>query len=176
MRPHELIRVSLGWLTLALVLLLMLATPKASHASSQATALRFSPSEQAVLRRINDYRAANGRGRLPWDQAIGRMGRRHSCDMRASHELAHQSMPRLRARLLGWRTYGENVGVAETIPSVWRAFINSKPHRDNILHRWGANGRMGVGIRRGPDGLLWITMSFTTGDPTTSLGPTADAC
>lgn len=170
------IRLPLLQLTALLVLLVALALPTSSRAATQATSLRFSPSEQAVLRRINDYRAAHGRNRLQWDQAIGRMSRRHACDMRATHELAHQTMPRLRARLLGWRSYGENVGVAESIPSVWRAFLASKPHRDNILHRWGAGGRVGVGIRRGSDGLLWFTMSFTTGDPSTSLGPAADTC
>jgi uncharacterized protein YkwD len=175
MRRLGSIRSALPGATL-LMLLVALAAPTSSRAANQASELRFTPSERAVLVRINDYRAAHGLNRLQWDQAIGRMGRRHACDMRATHELAHQTLPRLRARLLGWRTYGENVGVAETIPSVWRAFIASKPHRDNILHAWGAKGRVGVGIRRGPDGLLWFTMSFTVGDPTTSLGVAADRC
>jgi uncharacterized protein YkwD len=171
-----LIRVPVAQLALLLALLAALALPATGRAATQATALRFSPTEQSVLRRINDYRAAHGLNRLVWDQAIGRMGRRHACDMRAAGALSHQPLGRLTKRLVHWTHYGENVGRATTIPLVWRAFLGSPTHLENIVHDWGRRGRMGAGVRRGADGEYWITMSFTTGDPLTTLGPRADTC
>jgi uncharacterized protein YkwD len=167
-------------LALLFVLLAALALPSMSRAATtttQAQELRFTATEFALLRRINNYRASQGQTRLRYDQALGRVGRRHACEMRAKGGLYHQPARMIGRRLVHWRGYGENVGVATDIPTVWRAFLASKSHRDNIMYPWGGDGRVGVGIRRDSTGKLWITMGFTEGgDPRTTLGPRADAC
>jgi uncharacterized protein YkwD len=167
-------------IALLVALLAALALPstsRAADAATQASEVRYDASEVALLRRINDYRASHGQRRLRWDQALVRVGRRHACEMRADAGLSHQSPTVIGKRLKGWTSYGENVGWATDVPTVWRAFLNSPHHTANILYPWGANGRVGVGIRRDATGLMWITMGFTKGgDPTTTLGPRADSC
>jgi uncharacterized protein YkwD len=57
-----------------------------------------------------------------------------------------------------WRLLGENVGRGPTISGLHNAFMNSSPHRANIL-----NYRFqyaSVGVYRDGSGMYWVTEEF----------------
>ncbi len=59
---------------------------------------------------------------------------------------------------VGWHTWGENVGyTSQGVSSMEQAFMDSLPHRSNILN--GAFRHVAVGSVR-VDGTLWVTVFF----------------
>ena len=58
---------------------------------------------------------------------------------------------------MSWRIAGENVGVGGTMWRLYEAFMDSAPHRANILGQ--GFRRVGVGVYA-HDGFLWVTMIF----------------
>jgi uncharacterized protein YkwD len=58
---------------------------------------------------------------------------------------------------VNWSTWGENVGVTGgTIGDLQQAFMDSPPHRANILNK--EFHRVALGTYRDADGLLWVTV------------------
>ena len=61
----------------------------------------------------------------------------------------------------GYRAMGENILVGPgsmSAPSIETAWMNSPPHRANILS--GAFNVVGIGYFRGPDGRIWAVQEF----------------
>jgi len=56
-----------------------------------------------------------------------------------------------------WSRLGENVGFAWSLEQAHNAFMNSAPHRANIL---GAYNKVGTGVVQGGDGRLWVVHEF----------------
>ena len=58
---------------------------------------------------------------------------------------------------VSWRQAGENVGAGGSMRALYDAFMQSKPHRENILER--GFRRVGIGVYA-HDGFLWVTLIF----------------
>lgn len=138
-RGPRFIAVSIGialWLALGI---------RPAVASSEASEL-FS--------RINAERSSRRLKVLTWDSRLAAIAEDHSEEMAASGSLHHnRDLPN---QVSGWRALGENVGYGPDVATVHAAFMESGPHRDEIL---GEFTRAGVGaVRRGDT--LWVTEVF----------------
>ena len=76
--------------------------------------------------------------------------------MAAHHSLQHN--PNLGSEVHNWRSLGENVGKGPGESAIQRAFMNSAPHRSNILSR--DFRQVGIGTARGSDGYLYVDEVF----------------
>ena len=57
-----------------------------------------------------------------------------------------------------WTKLGENVGYAWSLEQAQAAFMNSPPHRANILDR--TYNKVGTGVARSGDGRIWVVQEF----------------
>jgi hypothetical protein len=122
---------------------------------------------QDMFSRTNQARAAQGLGGLEWDGGAADVALGWAQNMAATGTLSHN--PNLVAQLTGvtseWTRIGENVGFAGDTNSLQNAFLNSPPHRANIM---GDFNRVGVGAVYDGNGRLWVTLDFIKGP---DLGP-----
>lgn len=90
---------------------------------------------------------------------MSRYATRHSRQMAARGELFHSSWDRLTRELegTGWQIAGENVGMGPSVDEVQEAFMQSGPHRHNVLLR--AFDHAAIGVVES-DGSVWITVVF----------------
>jgi uncharacterized protein YkwD len=148
-----------GMVTLVLFLAL------AGQASSQGAAL--SPSEQDLLRAVNEARAASGLQPLSVDVALTRAARSHSRTLMVRDRLEHGDVTgRLRSFGARGRTLGENLawgsGPYARAQAIVRAWLNSPPHRANLLRPGYRRIGLGaaVGTFAGNDGATVVTADF----------------
>lgn len=137
----------------------LLAGPWVDQADAQTRAQRI---ERNLTNRERTVRAERPRVRL--DRQLSRIAKRHSRRMANQGVLHHN--PNL-VRQVGdrrWSVLGENVGVAGQAGSVRRtlrmlhhAFMQSRPHRRNIMYN--RYRRIGVGLVR-DNGRVWLTVVF----------------
>ena len=113
---------------------------------------------QAVLCLLNAERTSRGLGRLRMNSRLGRAARGHSRDMVSRHYFQHDSadgktmLDRIKAagyvRRNSVFTVGENIGWGSgplaSPRALVRAWMNSPPHRANILQ--GRFRELGVGL------------------------------
>jgi len=76
--------------------------------------------------------------------------------MAEHRELRHN--PYLESQVHNWSALGENIGVGPGEDSIQGAFMDSAPHRDNILSR--TFRQVGIGTARGSDGKLYVDEVF----------------
>jgi uncharacterized protein YkwD len=124
-------------------------------AAPSAQAANNSTSEKAFVSRINDARGDAGRRTLSTSSDLTAIARTWARRMASSNTLKHN--PNLTSQVKGWRYVGENVGVGGDVASLHRAFMDSKPHRANILDR--DYTQIGVGVATG-NGRLWVVEVF----------------
>lgn len=112
-----------------------------------------------MLALTNEDRHERHRSELGFARRLSRYAKRHSRAMAEKGDIFHSSEQRLRRALDGyrWSIGGENVGVGGSLPSLERAFMASKLHRDNILRRQFRNAAIGV-VRDGDR--FWVTVIF----------------
>jgi hypothetical protein len=84
--------------------------------------------------------------------------------MANSRTLYHNSS--LGSDVCCWTQVGENIGEGQSESSIENAFMNSTPHRDNILS--SAYTQIGVGTATDSSGTIWVDEVFR--DPTGSSG------
>jgi uncharacterized protein YkwD len=124
---------SLLALVLASVLVLGLAFTSTSAAAGTRPATRYA---LAAIHATNAQRAAHHLPTLKFDRCLKRLATRQAARMARQRHLSHQSL-RAALRTCHLRTVGENV--AQGFPSgsavVNVGWMNSPPHRANILHR-----------------------------------------
>ena len=78
--------------------------------------------------------------------------------MSRSGTLFHTSNVDVYLHGMTWHTWGENVGYTpQDVASLQQAFMDSPPHRENILNR--AFTHVAIGSVR-VDGTLWVTVFF----------------
>ena len=114
-------------------------------------------SSSQVLALHNDTRKNRGLKALSLDAKVSRYALRHSKAMANKGYLFHTSSL---ASVLGgrnWSIAGENVGVGPDVERVQDAFMDSAPHRKNILRSGYDHVAIGV-YRDGP--LVWVTVIF----------------
>ncbi|WP_019632063.1 sigma-70 family RNA polymerase sigma factor [Actinomadura atramentaria] len=133
------------------------ASPRPSAAAS---------TEQQVLRAVNARRAAAGCRPVAADARLHRAAQGHSDDMAARRVLDHDDAngdgpgDRLTAAGFRWSAWAENVAAGQRTPSsVVTSWMNSPPHRANIL---GCRStRAGVGLSRRAGGPWWTLVLAT---------------
>jgi uncharacterized protein YkwD len=132
--------------------------------------------ERQTLEFINRDRATQDywpetRGRafsLLWDDRLAAVARAHSEDMIRNGYFSHMSSDgaplsqRISSAGIEWTYIGENIAACQTISQAESAFMDEPKFQRN--HRWNILNpeytRAGVGIAKGPDGMLYITEDF----------------
>jgi len=124
-----------------------------------------STEEQQFLALTNQARAAAGLPALQDDQATANIARSWSQYMASTGVLQHDPylVSAINSQITTqWRRIGENVGFGSDVGSLQTAFMNSAPHRANVL---GDYNRVGIGAARDGTGRLWVTLDFINGPP-----------
>jgi len=134
-------------LAAALVLGGIIFTPARAFASSD---------ESRFTSLLNHERTSRGGHALATMSDLVAIARRHSQDMANRGYIFHnQDLPN---EVHGdWRVLGENVGRGGSVDSIHDAFMNSAPHRQNILD--GRFNQIGVGTVV-KNGYIYVTEVF----------------
>jgi hypothetical protein len=132
----------------------LFATIETAHASSAG----------AFVSDTNSARASNGLSGLSVAGDLSAVAQRHARAMANSGSLYHNSS--LGSDVCCWQSIGENIGEGQSERQVQNAFMNSAPHRDNILS--SAYTQIGVGTATDSHGTLWVDEVFR--QPTGSIG------
>jgi len=104
----------------------------------------------------NESRGRFGVPRLKLDREMSVAVRRHTTTMARAGKLSHTPDVGVYLDGIQWRVWGENVGFTPgDVESMQRAFMDSPPHRGNILNP--AFRRVAIGAVR-LDGTLWVTV------------------
>jgi uncharacterized protein YkwD len=122
-----------------------------------------SSSESQFVSSINSARDDAGRPALSTSSDLTSVARAWASTMASGNTLKHN--PKLTSQVHGWRYVGENVGVGGDVASLHRAFMNSAPHKANILDR--DYTPIGVGVASG-HGRMWVVEVFRTPSGSTS--------
>jgi uncharacterized protein YkwD len=149
-------------------ILFLSCTSLSRGSDREKTGENITSTEQYILESINRIRREHHLSALSSSPALQQLARDHSRFMAESAYLGHDQRgldfkARIeRAHLAGWREVGENVGRslgyrnnADTIIVGW---MESKPHRKNILTA-GFN-MTGIGTAIADDGTLYATQIF----------------
>jgi uncharacterized protein YkwD len=138
-----------------LVVLLAVSILSVSAAPSQAGAMARRKRDR-VFHMVNTIRRHHGLPRFRLDVNLSRFARHHSRQMAQDGYLFHTSSlsSHLSARASAW---GENVGYAAFVRRVVRMFMDSAPHRANILN--SRYRHIGIGCARA-GGWWWVTLDF----------------
>jgi uncharacterized protein YkwD len=133
-------------------------TPAVAHASTL-------DDESTLFNLHNQHRIAAGLAPLQYDPAAVGVARTWAQHLAAVGVLGHN--PNLVSDVntqvtTQWTRLGENVGEGPSAQSLDDAFMNSAPHRANIL---GDFNRVGVGAARDSHNMLWVSIVFIKGPP-----------
>jgi hypothetical protein len=146
----------------------------ATGSPAVASSLEVSAEEQ-FFELINDERTSRGLNALGsyWDLVDDARG--HSADMAAAGDIWHN--PDLALVTTGWYLLAENVGMGPQVGVLHEAFMDSEPHRENVL-RSGLD-YLGVGVVIDEEDTIFVTMVFMDGpaglaDPESYLPPFSD--
>jgi uncharacterized protein YkwD len=143
----------------ALVLSLSPSTVAASplHARTQVR-VEVGTDAWQVFKATNASRSGSHLAKLQLNRAMSQVARRHSLAMARAGELFHTSDVGVYLDGVEWHAWGENVGYTPgDVASLQQAFMDSPPHRENILN--GAFHQVAIGAVR-VDGTLWVTVFF----------------
>lgn len=120
--------------------------------------------EARMLEMVNAERTAQGLRPLQADPALAEVARAHSRDMFARSYFSHtnpeglEPFDRMRQARAPYLVAGENLALAQTLPSAHQGLMNSPGHRANIL--LPRYGRVGIGVLDGGRYGLMVTQNF----------------
>jgi uncharacterized protein YkwD len=120
-------------------------------------ALAADVTEESFRSLMNAERVERNRGRLKMQEALVAVARQQSGAMANSGSIFHNPDLANDLNQVSWSIAGENVGVGNSVDSLHQAFMNSAPHRKNIVRR--VFKRVGVGVVTA-DGRIWVTVVF----------------
>lgn len=160
---------------LAIVLLTAAGTAVANQGVASAATTDMNPYESGLVSMTNSARANAGLPALSAQPGLTDVARRWAQSMSASNILGHN--PDLGAQLenagsAGWTVAAENVGVGGDASGIFNAYMNSAPHKANILRSNVRN--VGIGAVRTRDGRVWDVMVFSD-DYSGTYGPNQTA-
>ncbi|CAF3776471.1 unnamed protein product [Rotaria socialis] len=121
----------------------------------------------AVIRSHNRYRQSASLAPLAASQRLRNAAQSHANHMAQTRQMSHQENVNGRGTVgervtqtgFRWSAVAENVAAGQTtINQVMTTWMNSPGHRENILN--GNYKRIGVGISRGADNLLYWCAVF----------------
>jgi uncharacterized protein YkwD len=104
---------------------------------------------------MNEVRDNHGVRTLRVTDRLSKLARRHSRQMAKRNQLFHSDLRRT-FQNFNYRMVGENVGYGGSLDQLLDAFMDSPPHRENLVGRWR---RTGVGVYHEGD-RVWITQLF----------------
>jgi uncharacterized protein YkwD len=146
---------------MALVAALLLSVPVSSIAAPAAPGPARLAIGSETWQMFKATNASRGRYDLPQlrlNRELSEIARRHSLAMASTDQLFHTTDVDLYLHGIAWHVWGENVGYAPgDAQSLQQAFMNSPPHRENILNR--AFRHVAIGAVR-VHGTLWVTVFF----------------
>src|SRR3954470_7194378 len=116
----------------------------------------FADSASDLVAKTNSSRASNGLSGYSAASDLTSIAQPHAANMASSRSIYHNGS--LGSEACCWRSIGENVGVGSSASAVHNAFMNSSPHRANILS--SAFTEVGIGTARGSDGQLYVDEVF----------------
>ncbi|MDP9223885.1 MAG: CAP domain-containing protein [Actinomycetota bacterium] len=125
----------------AIVLLCCLVSPLTVTVADAGSRYRFKYNERCFMRKINRARARHGLPALKRDKQLGYVARVHAREMAGQGAVWDDYY--LGRRITHWSSLGGNAGGGGTCRQLSRAFLNSWPHRVNIL---GPFHFVGVGV------------------------------
>lgn len=134
---------------------LLVASPAKEAAASQANAPAWE-----LFRLTNNDRAANGLPALQMASAAVDVAQNWANHLAATGSLVHNPnyVAQMSAAVGGqWTQVGENIGYAQSAAQLEPMFMNSPPHRANIL---GPYNYVGVGSAYDSAGNLWVVLDF----------------
>jgi hypothetical protein len=149
----------LGLLALMVGLLGSLAPP--SLAGADPTSV-----EAVFLVGVARAREAHGLRAYDIGGALTRIAREQARRMAEQNTLFHN--PNLTTDVTNWRWVGENVGFGPVALTVNQAFMDSAPHRANILDRDFTRIGIGAVVR---NGRVWVSEVFKTPQTRTARQP-----
>ena len=120
--------------------------------------------EARMLELVNEERGQRGLRPLRADPDLREVARAHSRDMFARGYFSHISpegsspFDRIRAADLRFLAAGENLALAQTLPTAHQGLMDSPGHRANILRP--SFGRVGIGVLDGGMYGLMVTQAF----------------
>ena len=141
----------------ARLLVLTVAASLAAFLAPSAVVDAASTAENKMRQLINQERTQRGRKALAMNDALVGIARRHSKEMAADGRIYHNPNLGTALRFSNASAWGENVGYGASVPHLHSLFMNSAPHRKNILN--GSFDRVGVGIVVRDD-TLYVTVVF----------------
>jgi uncharacterized protein YkwD len=136
----------LAILVSAIVMLIPLHTQRAQAVSDEEATFG------AMMNQVRDNRGVRT---LKVTERLSDLARRHSRQMAKRNELFHSDLRRT-FRGFAYRMVGENVGYGGSLDQLLDAFMDSPPHRENLVGRWR---KTGVGVYHEGD-RVWITQLF----------------
>ena len=136
--------------------LLCLAVTCAASVVAPLTPATASGTESQFFSMLNSARADHGLRPYVIEGDLTSVARSHSHEMAARQTLYHN--PNLTTDVSNWEAVGENVGKGPTVSDIQQAFMNSAPHRDNILDHDFT--QVGIGVTTDSDGTIWVTEDF----------------
>ena len=123
----------------------------------QAMALTVQDSEASFRYLMNGERVDANRKRLRMNEDMVAVARAQSNDMANEGSIFHNADLAGDLQQVSWAIAGENVGVGGSVESLHDAFMNSAPHRKNIMRK--RFRKVGVGVVTA-DGRIWVTVVF----------------
>jgi uncharacterized protein YkwD len=164
MSRHPKLR-SIGIAAAVSTALLLAFAPITASASPVGAAARHAPRVAAVggdswrlFKATNESRGRFDVPKLRLNRELSVIARRHSMAMARNGELFHTANVDVYLHGIDWHTWGENVGYTSgDVDGMEQAFMDSPPHRSNILNR--GFRQVAIGTVR-VDGTLWVTVFF----------------
>jgi uncharacterized protein YkwD len=141
------------------------AAPAAEAADSSSQSATFTPVADAASRTlelINRERASAGLVALTLDDEVSPIAADWSRKMAADGGLSHNGeyLSQASMQRLGASRLGENVAFADSVDEIHSLFMNSAPHRANILQT--DFRQIGIAAVRAADGSIYLTEDFLT--------------
>jgi uncharacterized protein YkwD len=145
-------------IVLSLVPTTAFASRLGASAAHRSTRLEVGGDSWQLFKATNDSRGRFNVPKLQLNRELSVIARRHSLAMSRSGTLFHTSNVDVYLHGMTWHIWGENVGYTpQDVASIQQAFMDSPPHRENILNR--AFTHVAIGSVR-VDGTLWVTVFF----------------
>lgn len=129
--------------------------------------------ERATWEATNEERRKRGLGALAWDEALAGVARAHSRDMARRSYVGHDSpegagpADRVRAAGIAYRALAENVArnlhMEEPVAAAVAGWIESRPHRKNLLNEEFTH--TGIGVAVDDEGRVIFTQLFLLPPP-----------
>lgn len=111
----------------------------------------------------NKERLTRGIPKFIFSGDISRTCQNHVDAMMGENKLFHANSDDLLSDIMkatpNANYWGENIGVGPSQRAIFKAFMNSPAHRDNILNRHFT--KIGIAKKRDSEGRLWVCVRFS---------------